>query len=358
VAHLGTTTGAHTTVPKIFVDFQQREYHLSTRRLGKGAFGEVFLAMGADGAMAAVKLFCIDDAVSPPSMDWAPFGVSRGPQSQAQSQGASASLSNWTIGSAASAPCAGGLTAFAGLRGDTFGGPPLRRRSSAAPVTRSIVVKGVQAYGRTCVDITSWDAGTPGAAGTLHSVPRECGEVDMELSPTGAARGAQCSAMHTSDTVRTSGADHASAPVRASARQGRLEQIVNEVKMMTSMRHDNIVQYLGCAVPAPFVHALICMEYISGGSLHALLETFSGELPVSSVQRYVTDIVRGLEFIHASNIIHQDLKLGEQHTSKQAQLFSCTIQTAHICSCSCSFCTTICACACSRTRTRASTREL
>ena len=51
------------------------------------------------------------------------------------------------------------------------------------------------------------------------------------------------------------------------------------------------------------------MEYVPGGSLASLLKGFT-KLDVGPVQRYVRDIVRGLSFLHRSDVIHQDIKPG------------------------------------------------
>eukprot|EP01062_Namystynia_karyoxenos_P082436 TRINITY_DN9284_c0_g1_i2.p1 TRINITY_DN9284_c0_g1~~TRINITY_DN9284_c0_g1_i2.p1 ORF type:complete len:1447 (+),score=331.32 TRINITY_DN9284_c0_g1_i2:88-4341(+) len=86
----------------------------------------------------------------------------------------------------------------------------------------------------------------------------------------------------------------------------QLEEMVSEVTLMCRLQHDNIVQYLGCAVEGQYV--LICMEYLPGGSLQGVLVQFNNELPASCCQRFVRDIVLGLEFIHDNGIIHRDLK--------------------------------------------------
>ena len=46
------------------------------------------------------------------------------------------------------------------------------------------------------------------------------------------------------------------------------------------------------------------MEYVPGGSLRSLLKGLT-KLDVGPAQRYVRDIVRGLSFLHRSDIIHQ-----------------------------------------------------
>merc|ERR1712070_637479 len=75
---------------------------------------------------------------------------------------------------------------------------------------------------------------------------------------------------------------------------------------MTQLRHDNIVQYLGCAVVETFV--LIVMEYIPGGSLQGVMSQFGKELPQTSIQRFTRDVVEGLCYIHKNKVVHRDLE--------------------------------------------------
>lgn len=88
-----------------------------------------------------------------------------------------------------------------------------------------------------------------------------------------------------------------------------LEDLLTEVQLLSTLRHDNIVSYLSSGVTAGLV--LIVMEYVSGGSLQGVLEQF-GKLPLSSIKRYVKDICRGLQFLHENDpvIIHRDFKPG------------------------------------------------
>jgi serine/threonine protein kinase/class 3 adenylate cyclase len=87
--------------------------------------------------------------------------------------------------------------------------------------------------------------------------------------------------------------------------EDELEALVSEIKLLCQLRHPNIVFFLGCAVVAHDI--IINLEYVSGGSLQSMLRSF-GSLPLSTVQRYVKDVLRGLQFLHSKNIIHLDLK--------------------------------------------------
>ena len=74
---------------------------------------------------------------------------------------------------------------------------------------------------------------------------------------------------------------------------------------MSKLRHDNIVSFLGCSLVN--LNLMIVMEYVSGGSLFSVLQTF-GSLPLSSVRRYGRDVLRGLTYLHERDVVHRDVK--------------------------------------------------
>eukprot|EP01060_Flectonema_neradi_P022308 TRINITY_DN30574_c0_g1_i1.p1 TRINITY_DN30574_c0_g1~~TRINITY_DN30574_c0_g1_i1.p1 ORF type:complete len:758 (+),score=160.13 TRINITY_DN30574_c0_g1_i1:47-2275(+) len=111
-----------------------------------------------------------------------------------------------------------------------------------------------------------------------------------------------------------------SSPKKASLQQQlELEQIINEVSILSQLRHDNIVSYIGSGVVTGSV--IICMEYVPGGSLQSLIEQF-GHLPQTVIRRYAKDIMKGLKFLHASDITHYDIKPGNVllHTDGQCKI--------------------------------------
>ena len=82
-------------------------------------------------------------------------------------------------------------------------------------------------------------------------------------------------------------------------------ELVNEVDLLTKLRHDNVVAYLASIVSGNQI--VICMEYMSGGSLQTMLSLYK-RLPLTAVSRYLTDILKGLKFLHSHNIVHRDIK--------------------------------------------------
>eukprot|EP00756_Hemistasia_phaeocysticola_P043679 Hpha_TRINITY_DN17256_c0_g1::TRINITY_DN17256_c0_g1_i1::g.17872::m.17872 len=97
----------------------------------------------------------------------------------------------------------------------------------------------------------------------------------------------------------------------------RKRDMVHEVTLMTSLRHENVVRYLGCAAEGAYV--LVIMEYLPGGSLQGLKSQFGGSFGLAVSRRFVCDIARGLKFIHGEKIVHRDLKPGNVLVTAEGQ---------------------------------------
>ena len=83
-----------------------------------------------------------------------------------------------------------------------------------------------------------------------------------------------------------------------------LERFRQECRLMSSLRHPNITQFLGlCFLPSP----VLLMEKLEG-SLDNLLETIPN-IPLPMKRSLLEDTVRGLRYLHTHDpqIIHRDL---------------------------------------------------
>eukprot|EP01062_Namystynia_karyoxenos_P032316 TRINITY_DN2382_c1_g1_i1.p1 TRINITY_DN2382_c1_g1~~TRINITY_DN2382_c1_g1_i1.p1 ORF type:complete len:1154 (+),score=262.45 TRINITY_DN2382_c1_g1_i1:79-3462(+) len=201
----GEATLQDSGLPKSFDDARGRRYHRSSTQLGKGAFGEVWLGMGDDGSMVAVKSLNLP-------------GLAAGPTTPQQPS-----------------PSLGGAW------------------DSVADTGWATVEWGTLSEG--------FVQGSPGATFGLDGV--------------------------------------------ASAR-AKVAEMVQEISLMITLQHENVVQYLGCGVEGTYV--LIIMEYLPGGSLQGIARQFGGRIPGGAAPRFISDIVRGLDFIHGRGIVHRDLK--------------------------------------------------
>ena len=94
-------------------------------------------------------------------------------------------------------------------------------------------------------------------------------------------------------------------PVINTNANAAVEEVLREVSLLSELRDENIVGYIGSVV----VHGtlVIIIEYIPGGSLASVLKEFNA-LALGATQRYVRDIVRGLAFLHKNDVIHRDVK--------------------------------------------------
>ncbi len=81
-----------------------------------------------------------------------------------------------------------------------------------------------------------------------------------------------------------------------------------EIAIMKKMNHPNIVKLYEIIDDPGYNKLFIIMEYISGGSLHALIK--DGEpIPMEKCWKYFRDLLSGLEYCHeVAGIIHRDIK--------------------------------------------------
>ena len=79
------------------------------------------------------------------------------------------------------------------------------------------------------------------------------------------------------------------------------------LQVMTEMRHPNIVQFLGLCFLEGSALPVLVMERLDS-SLDDLLETSPG-LPLTLKQSLLTDVARGLLYLHTHNppVVHRDL---------------------------------------------------
>ncbi|OIW03628.1 hypothetical protein TanjilG_22285 [Lupinus angustifolius] len=90
----------------------------------------------------------------------------------------------------------------------------------------------------------------------------------------------------------------------------RVEQFMNEVEILTRLRHPNLVSLFGCT-SRHSRELLLVYEYISNGTVADHLhgrKTKPGALPWHIRMNIAVDTASALKYLHASEIIHRDVK--------------------------------------------------
>ncbi|XP_059179297.1 uncharacterized protein LOC131958339 [Physella acuta] len=93
--------------------------------------------------------------------------------------------------------------------------------------------------------------------------------------------------------------------VDRSKTQHEYEKVQEEVELLKTLEHTNIVGYLGTSLEDNIVS--IFMQFVPGGSLASILARF-GALDESVFRRYTKQILEGVKYLHDNDVIHRDLK--------------------------------------------------
>lgn len=87
-----------------------------------------------------------------------------------------------------------------------------------------------------------------------------------------------------------------------------LRDFNQEALIMSSLRHPNILQYLGSCM----INTDICIitEFMARGSVHRLIQDEDFDLNLNLALRFALDTAQGMLYLHSSKpkVIHRDLK--------------------------------------------------
>ncbi|CAM6101272.1 unnamed protein product [Calypogeia fissa] len=84
-----------------------------------------------------------------------------------------------------------------------------------------------------------------------------------------------------------------------------VKQLGQEIAVLSRLRHPNIVQYIG--TEALDDRLCIYLEYVSGGSIHKLLQEY-GSFKEPVIRSFTRQILCGLAYLHNMNTVHRDVK--------------------------------------------------
>ncbi|CAM8959889.1 unnamed protein product [Rhodiola kirilowii] len=85
------------------------------------------------------------------------------------------------------------------------------------------------------------------------------------------------------------------------------QQFQQEVMMLATLKHPNIVRFIG-SCRKPMVWCIVT-EYARGGSVRQfLMNRHNRAVPLKTAVKQALDVARGMEYVHALNTIHRDLK--------------------------------------------------
>ncbi|CAN0841261.1 Mitogen-activated protein kinase kinase kinase YODA [Linum grandiflorum] len=84
-----------------------------------------------------------------------------------------------------------------------------------------------------------------------------------------------------------------------------VQQLGQEITMLSRLRHPNIVQYYGTETVEDKLY--IYLEYVSGGSIYKLLQDY-GAFGEIAIRTFTKQILSGLAYLHGKNTVHRDIK--------------------------------------------------
>ncbi|KAK4426350.1 Mitogen-activated protein kinase kinase kinase [Sesamum alatum] len=85
-----------------------------------------------------------------------------------------------------------------------------------------------------------------------------------------------------------------------------MKQLEQEIKVLSHLKHPNIVQYYGCEIIGGKFY--IYLEYVHPGSINNFFQDHCGVVTESIVRNFTRHILCGLAYLHSKKTIHRDIK--------------------------------------------------
>ncbi|KZV23102.1 mitogen-activated protein kinase kinase kinase YODA [Dorcoceras hygrometricum] len=85
-----------------------------------------------------------------------------------------------------------------------------------------------------------------------------------------------------------------------------IRQLEQEIKVLSHLKHPNIVQYFGSEIVGEKFY--IYLEYVHPGSINKFIHDHCGAITESVVRNFTRHILCGLAYLHSKKTIHRDIK--------------------------------------------------
>ncbi|KAI8917704.1 kinase-like domain-containing protein [Powellomyces hirtus] len=104
----------------------------------------------------------------------------------------------------------------------------------------------------------------------------------------------------------------------ADRKEQGVQDLMQEVELLKSLAHPNIVKYLGFMLQEGYLN--IILEFMECGSLQTVMKKYGLLIPEKLAAVYSEDILRGLVYLHDQGVVHCDLKCANILTTKDSNV--------------------------------------
>lgn len=108
----------------------------------------------------------------------------------------------------------------------------------------------------------------------------------------------------------------------AMANRSNLKGLTEEIRILSSIDHPNIVSYKSAFWDKPKTHICLAMEFMGGGDLTRIIRKHKKNksyIPQTKIWSYTIQLLNGLQVLHELNIIHRDIKSANCFISKSKE---------------------------------------